>query len=44
MIWEFWQNGQYIELSAFGVMMITALFCFLMVVQTLSKRFGVKDV
>ena len=44
MIWEFWQNGQYIELSAFGSMMITALFCFLMVVQTLSKRFGVKEV
>ncbi|MGV6874717.1 ABC transporter permease [Pseudochelatococcus sp. B33] len=42
MIWEFWQNGQYVELSAFGVMMITALFCFLMLVQSLSKRFGVK--
>ncbi len=42
MIWEFWQNGQYVELSAFGVMMITALFCFIMLVQAVSKRFGVK--
>ncbi len=42
MIWEFWQNGQYVELSAFGVMMITALFCFIMLVQAASKRLGVK--
>lgn len=42
MIWEFWQNGQYVELSAFGVMMITALFCFIMLVQAVSKRLGVK--
>lgn len=41
MIWEFWQNGQYVELSAFGVMMISALFIFLMAVQSASKRFGV---
>lgn len=42
MIWEFWQNGQYVELSAFGVMMITVLFCFIMLVQAASKRLGVK--
>lgn len=43
MIWEFWQNGQYVELSAFGVMLIVALFCFLMFVQTVSRRFGVSE-
>lgn len=43
MIWEFWQNGQYVELSAFGVMMIVTLFCFLMIVQGLAKRFGIKE-
>jgi iron(III) transport system permease protein len=43
MIWEFWQNGQYVELSAFGVMMIVVLFCFLMIVQSLSKRFGISE-
>ncbi len=26
MIWELWQNGQYVELSALGVMLIVALF------------------
>ncbi|MEZ2127566.1 MULTISPECIES: ABC transporter permease [unclassified Sinorhizobium] len=44
MIWEFWQNGQYTELSAFGVMMITVLFCFVMLVQLVSKRLGVKGI
>ena len=25
-IWELWENGQYVELSALGVLMIVALF------------------
>jgi iron(III) transport system permease protein len=40
-IWEFWQNGQYVELSAFGVMLIMVLFCFVMLAQFMGKRFGV---
>ena len=28
MIWELWQNGQYVELSALGVMLIILLFCY----------------
>lgn len=44
MIWEFWQNGQYVELSAFGVMLITALFIFIMLVQFISRRLGVKGI
>jgi iron(III) transport system permease protein len=43
LIWEFWQNGQYVELSAFGVMLITALFCFVMLAQLAGKRFGVRE-
>jgi iron(III) transport system permease protein len=43
MIWEFWQNGQYVELSAFGVMLIAFLFVFVMVAQMVGKRFGVKE-
>ena len=43
MIWEFWQNGQYVELSAFGVMLIAFLFLFVMVAQLAGKRFGVKE-
>lgn len=42
-IWELWQNGQYVELSAFGVMMILALFAVVMLAQLLSRRFGVKE-
>ncbi len=42
-IWEFWQNGQYVELSAFGVMMMAVLFVFVMVAQSLGKRFGIKE-
>jgi iron(III) transport system permease protein len=43
MIWEFWQNGQYVELSAFGVMLIAFLFAFVMLAQLAGKRFGVKE-
>ena len=43
MIWEFWQNGQYVELSALGVMLIGALFCFVMLAQFVAKRYGVAE-
>ncbi len=42
-IWEMWQNGQYVELSAFGVMLIVTLFTFVMMAQWIGKRFGVKE-
>ncbi len=42
-IWEMWQNGQYVELSAFGVMLIATLFVFVMTAQWIGKRFGVKE-
>ncbi len=43
MIWEFWQNGQFVELSALGVMLIGALFCFVMLAQIVSKKYGVAE-
>ena len=43
MIWELWQNGQYVELSALGVMLIIALFCLVMVAQFVGKRFGIAE-
>ena len=43
MIWEYWQNGQYVELSALGVMLIAALFCFVVTAQFAGRRFGVAD-
>jgi iron(III) transport system permease protein len=42
-IWELWENGQYVELSALGVMLILALFVLVLVAQWLGKKFGVKE-
>jgi iron(III) transport system permease protein len=43
MIWELWQNGQYVELSALGVMLIVALFCLVMTAQIVGRRFGIAE-
>jgi iron(III) transport system permease protein len=43
LIWELWENGQYVELSALGVMFIVALFALVIVAQLVSKKFGVKE-
>jgi iron(III) transport system permease protein len=42
-IWELWENGQYVELSALGVMFILALFVLVMAAQWLGRKFGVKE-
>jgi len=42
-IWEMWQNGQYVELSALGVMLIGALFVFVLLAQWAGRRFGVAE-
>lgn len=42
-IWELWENGQYVELSALGVMFITALFFIVMLAQWIGRKFGVKE-
>lgn len=43
LIWELWENGQYVELSALGVMFILALFVLVMLAQLASRRFGIKE-
>jgi iron(III) transport system permease protein len=43
MIWELWQNGQYVELSALGVMLIIALLCLVMLAQLIGRRFGISE-
>ena len=43
MIWEYWQNGQYVELSALGVMLIVVLLCFVLTAQLVGRRYGVAD-
>ena len=42
MIWELWQNGQYVELSALGVLLIIVLFCLVMIAQC-SARVGIAE-
>lgn len=41
-IWQLWENGQYVELSALGVLFILVLFVLVMGAQLLASRFGVK--
>ena len=41
-IWELWENGQYVELSALGVMFIIALFVLVVIAQLVGGKFGVK--
>jgi iron(III) transport system permease protein len=39
-IWEFWQNGQYVELSALGVMLMMSLLCLVLLERLVSWWFG----
>src|SRR5215218_10205662 len=43
MIWELWENGQYVELSALGVMFIVGLFVLVMIAQFIGKKFGISE-
>jgi iron(III) transport system permease protein len=43
MIWELWQNGQYVELSALGVMLIVLLFVLVLLAQFAGRRFGIAE-
>lgn len=42
-IWELWENGQYVELSALGVMFILALLVLVLLAQWLGRKFGVRE-
>ena len=42
-IWELWENGQYVELSALGVMLILALFVLVLAAQWLGSKFGIRE-
>lgn len=43
-IWELWENGQFVELSALGVLFILALLMLVMLAQYVGRRFGVKEI
>ncbi len=42
-IWELWENGQYVELSALGVLFILALFVLVMVAQWIGAKYGIRE-
>ena len=42
-IWELWENGQYVELSALGVLFIVTLFVLVLLAQWLGRKYGVKE-
>ena len=42
-IWELWENGQYVELSALGVLFILLLFVLVMFAQWVGRKFGIKE-
>jgi iron(III) transport system permease protein len=42
-IWELWENGQYVELSALGVLLIVFLFVLVQIAQWLGSKYGIKD-
>jgi iron(III) transport system permease protein len=42
-IWELWQNGEYVELSAAGVMLMSVLFCLVMLAQAVGRKFAIVE-
>ena len=43
MIWELWENGQYVELSALGVLFILTLFPLVLTAQWLGTKYGIRE-
>jgi iron(III) transport system permease protein len=43
-IWELWENGQYVELSALGVLFIIGLLMLVLTAELLGRRFGLREV
>jgi iron(III) transport system permease protein len=42
-IWELWENGQYVELSALGVLFILSLLVLVLIARTIGKRYGIQE-
>ena len=42
-IWELWENGQYVELSALGVLFILSLFVLVLVARWVGARYGIRE-
>jgi iron(III) transport system permease protein len=42
-IWELWQNGQYVELSALGVLFILSLFVLVLLARWVGGKYGIRE-
>jgi len=42
-IWELWENGQYVELSALGVLFILSLFVLVLLERWAGSRYGIRE-
>jgi iron(III) transport system permease protein len=42
-IWELWENGQYVELSALGVLFILSLFVLVLIARSVGGRYGIRE-
>jgi iron(III) transport system permease protein len=42
-IWELWENGQYVELSALGVLFILSLFVLVLLARWVGSRYGIRE-
>jgi iron(III) transport system permease protein len=42
-IWELWQNGQYVELSALGVLFILSLFVLVLLARWIGGKYGIRE-
>ena len=42
-IWELWENGQYVELSALGVLFILTLLPLVLVARWLGAKYGIRE-
>jgi iron(III) transport system permease protein len=42
-IWELWENGQYVELSALGVLFILSLFMLVLIARWIGGKYGIRE-
>lgn len=43
-IWSLWEAGQFVELSALGVLLMAALLIMVLLAQLIGRKYGVKEV
>ena len=43
-VWELWENGQFVELSALSVLFILGLILLVVAASLIGRRFGIKEV